>query len=197
MTVKDVAKRPVTFLLTVPIVVCPPLCTEVSPLDEAVLLELHDLALKAHFEDNIETLLAAQAESFVLNGSGRCATPTRKYRRKFLARLLASSRFTAYRDRFAPVVRTSGDGSLGWVATHIDAWGTVMTPSGKRNVELGIAWIELYERRKGIWTSVGKPAVSHLLMHNRLIQLQSRKQSLESCVLSKRPKQWVSQQHGK
>lgn len=144
-----------SFLLTVPIVACPIQSSGANPEDEAALLALHELALKTHIEGNIDLLLATQAENFVLMNSGEISTPIRNDRRKFLGRYLRSTKFTAYRDRFAPVVNISRDGMLGWVATQIEAWGVAMTPRGKRPVEFVVAWIELYERREGEWISVG------------------------------------------
>jgi hypothetical protein len=127
-----------------------------SSSDEERLLELHRAGLRAHLESDVESLLALETDDFLLVNRGELSTPPKEQRRAFLGPYLAATRFELYRDRVAPVVKVSRDGSLGWVAAQVEARGTrEFAPGESRPVEFVVAWIELYERRDGEWVAIG------------------------------------------
>ena len=124
--------------------------------DEQKLLELHQAALRAHVDSDIDALLATQADDFVILGQGDISSPSRQERREFLGPYLAATRFEFYRDAVAPIVKVSRDGSLGWVIAQVEARGSSMNAEGKdQPIEFVVAWIELYERRGHEWVSIG------------------------------------------
>jgi hypothetical protein len=124
--------------------------------DEQQLLALHQAGLKAHLQNDIDALLASQADDFVLVNRGEITSHSREQRREFLGPYLAATQFEFYRDASAPIVKISRDGSLGWVIAKVAARGTRATSSGADvGLEFEAAWIELYERRGHEWIAIG------------------------------------------
>jgi len=124
--------------------------------DEDRLLQLHEEALRAHRESNVDLLLDAEGEDFILSNAGKVSRPNRDARRQGLGPYLESTRFAVYRDQIPPVVKVSKDGSLGWVIAQIEARGEQTGPDGTvAPIEFVSSWIELYEKRGGRWLRVG------------------------------------------
>jgi hypothetical protein len=123
---------------------------------QAELLALHEEAMRAHRESNVELLLRADAPDFVLANRGQVTQPTLDERRARFQQYLKTTRFTEYVDLVPPLVRVSEDGSLGWVIVQVRAAGVQTTADGgSRPLAFESAWIELYERREGRWYRVG------------------------------------------
>jgi ketosteroid isomerase-like protein len=122
--------------------------------DRARLLALHEQAMEAHRKGDVELLLQADAEDFVLASRGEISRPSLEQRRQFFGSYLRRVRFTEYIDVVAPVVHVSADGSMGWVIVQIRASGAEAEGAG-RSVQFESAWIELYEKRGGAWKRVG------------------------------------------
>lgn len=124
--------------------------------DARALLALHEEALRAHLESDVDLLLAAEADDHVVASAGSVSTPNKEARRAFLGPYLEQTRFSVYRDLVPPVVKVSADGTLGWVVVQIVARGEQTGPDGAvAPVEFVSAWIELYEKRNGRWLRVG------------------------------------------
>lgn len=124
--------------------------------DEKQLLERHQAILAAHLENDVDALLAGQADDFVLVNRGEISSPTKEQRRAFLGPYLATTKFEYYRDTVPPIVSVSRDGSLAWVAARVEARGTRAAPDAAQSaLEFKVAWIELYERRGLEWLEVG------------------------------------------
>jgi hypothetical protein len=122
--------------------------------DRARLLALHEQAMEAHRKSDVEILLQADAEDFVLANRGEISRPSLEQRRQFLGRYLQGVRFSDYADMVAPVVHVSADGTTGWVIAQVKARGAEVAGAG-RPVQFESAWIELYEKRGGSWRRVG------------------------------------------
>jgi hypothetical protein len=124
--------------------------------DEDQLLLLHEESLRAHRESDVDLLLAAEEDDYVVSSQGEVSRPDRAARRQFLGPYLESTRFTMYRDQIPPVVKVSRDGSLGWVVAQVEAKGVQTAPDGAVvPVEFVSSWISLYEKRNGRWLRVG------------------------------------------
>jgi hypothetical protein len=124
--------------------------------DNDRLLALHEEVMRAHRKSDIDLLLAAEEDDYVVANRGEITRPDRRARRERLGPYLRQTRFTTYRDKVPPVVRVSADGSLGWVIVQVEARGEQTTPSGTvEPIEFESAWIELYEKRNGRWFRVG------------------------------------------
>ena len=132
--------------------------TSIAPsLDpRAELLALHEQAMRAHRESNVELLMRAEAPEFVSASRGQITQPTLDARRALFERYLGTTRFTEYVDLVPPVVMVSKDGSLGWVIVQVRGAGVqTRQDGGTQPVAFESAWIELYERRGGSWYRVG------------------------------------------
>ena len=122
--------------------------------DRTRLLALHEEAMEAHRKGDVELLLQADAEDFVLASRGEISRPSLEQRRQFLGSYLQRVRFAEYIDVVAPVVHVSADGTAGWVIAQVRARGTEVAGAG-RSIQFESAWIELYEKRAGGWRRVG------------------------------------------
>jgi len=124
--------------------------------DSQALLRLHQAAIQAHLDQDVEALLEDESDDYVVASRGQVTHPTKQERRDRLGPYLAATEFSVYRDEIEPVVTVSQDGTLGWVIVRIYARGTQSSPDGKAQpVEFRSAWVELYEKRNGRWLRVG------------------------------------------
>lgn len=143
-------------MLALAVLSCAPSTARRSSGDEDQLLVLHEEVLRAHRESNIDLLLEAEEDGYVVSSQGGVSHPDRDARRQMLGPYLKSTRFSAYRDQIPPVVKVSNDGSLGWVVAQVEARGEQTAPDGTvLPVEFVSSWIELYEKRGGRWLRVG------------------------------------------
>ena len=132
--------------------------TSIAPsLDpRAELLALHEEAMRAHRESDVDLLMRAEAPEFVSASRGQISQPTLDARRALFQRYLGSTRFTEYVDLVPPVVKVSKDGSLGWVIVQVRGSGVqTKQDGGTQPLTFESAWIELYERRGVSWYRVG------------------------------------------
>ena len=126
------------------------------PDDEGTLLALHEEVLQAHRASDIDLLLRAEEDPYVISSAGEISRPDLESRRNGLGPYLKSTRFSVYRDQVPPVVKVSEDGTLGWVVAQIEAKGEQTQPDGTvEPLEFVSSWIELYEKRNGRWLRVG------------------------------------------
>lgn len=124
--------------------------------DARELLKLHEEALRAHLDSDIDLLLAAEADESVIASRGEVSTRATEERKEFLGPYLQQTRFSIYRDLIPPIVKVSADGSLGWVIAQVEAQGEQTAADGTvERLEFVSAWIELYEKRDGRWLRVG------------------------------------------
>lgn len=123
--------------------------------DRAQLLALHEKALVAHRQSNVEILLEDEGDDYVIANAGNVSRPTKAQRASALGPYLTSTRFTSYVDSVPPIVNVSRDGTLGWVIARVAARGVQQGEQGEEPLEFISAWIELYEKRDGRWTRTG------------------------------------------
>lgn len=124
--------------------------------DESQLLALHEAAIEAHLQNDIEIMLQDEEEDYVIGSRGEVFRPSLEERRQMLGPYLAATTFELYRDEIRPIVKVSKDGTLGWVIVQVYARGEQDIGGGElASVEFASAWIELYEKRNGRWVRVG------------------------------------------
>ncbi|MGH9868740.1 MAG: hypothetical protein ACREAA_11330 [Candidatus Polarisedimenticolia bacterium] len=124
--------------------------------DAGLLRELHEKVMRAHRLSDVELLLKDESADYVVANRGEISRPTLQERRERLGPYLRSTVFEEYRDLTDPVVKVSGDGTLGWVIVQVEARGSqTNAEGGKTPLEFVSAWIELYEKRDGRWLRVG------------------------------------------
>lgn len=122
--------------------------------DVQTLLRLHEEVLRGHREGDARWL-ATEGDDYVVGNRGLVTTPSLAERTERFRGYLARTRFETYRDRRAPVVRVSADGTLGWVVAEVEAEGTQTTDAGAEKVSFVCAWVELYARSGEEWKRVG------------------------------------------
>lgn len=124
--------------------------------DLTELLKLHQQMIKAHVEDDVESWLALEADSYTSVNRGEITHPTKADRKAQREPYLDASKFTVYRDLVEPIVKISDDGTLGWLITQVEVEGTQQTTAGETvPFRFVSAWIELYEKRDGRWLCTG------------------------------------------
>ncbi len=125
--------------------------------DEEQLLALHQAAIEAHLQNDVEMLLKDDAEGgYVMAGRGVVSWPSKEDFRQRLGPYLAATNFEIYRDEIEPIVKVSEDGTLGWVICQVYVKGEQDQGEGEMaRIEFGSAWIELYEKQNGRWLRVG------------------------------------------
>ncbi|HSE43227.1 MAG TPA: hypothetical protein VLH08_20885 [Acidobacteriota bacterium] len=118
--------------------------------------DLHDKALQAHLKSDVVMLLADESDDFVVVNNGEVSHPTKKEREAFLGPYLRATRFEVYKNLISPIVHVSKDETSGWVIAQISASGVQTKKDGSEGkIEFVCAWIELYEKRNGIWVRTG------------------------------------------
>jgi reactive intermediate/imine deaminase len=127
--------------------------------DEASLRALHETILEAHRAGAVDPWMAIETPDYVVANHGRLTSPTLAERRAARSSYLAATRFSVYRDRRAPIVTISDDGTRGWLLAEVEIRG-VRTEAGgaaggEATVAADYAWVELYEKRDGRWRLVG------------------------------------------
>jgi hypothetical protein len=112
--------------------------------------------MKAHRLGDVELMLRAESEDYVVANRGEISRPTLEQRRARFGPYLGSTRFDEYVDVAPPTVMVSRDGTLGWVIVQVRARGEQTAASGtKQTITFESAWIELYEKRGNEWLRVG------------------------------------------
>lgn len=124
--------------------------------DYQQLLALHQKVLEAHLRRDAELLLMDESDDYVVGSRGEVHTPTLAERRSRLTPYLQRTVFDVYRDTVPPMVKVSADGTLGWVLVQVLVQGKQETDSGEwLPLEATWAWMELYEKRNGVWLRTG------------------------------------------
>ncbi len=124
--------------------------------DIAALEAMHAGVLEAHRSGDIGAWMAQEADTVVSANRGVISFSSHEERRTRRERYLNTTTFDVYRDLRPPIVMVSEDGTLGWVIAEVEMKGTASSAGGARTpVEAIWAWIELYEKRAGVWKAVG------------------------------------------
>lgn len=124
--------------------------------DREALLQLHRDVLRAHLTSDVDLLLRAEGDDYIVANRGEVTRPTLEERRARFGPYFGSTRFSTYRDLVPPVVEVSDDGTLGWVIVQIEAVGEQTAADGTiQPIEFVSAWIELYKKEAGVWRRTG------------------------------------------
>jgi hypothetical protein len=153
MSLPSRAARLTLLCATTTLIACTAVTVDTSD-DRARLLALHEQAMEAHRKNDVELLLQADSEDSVVASRGEISRPSLEERRQLLGGYLRSVRFAEYIDMVPPVVHVSADGTAGWVVAQVRARGT-MVADASGSIQFQSAWIELYEKRGGVWRRVG------------------------------------------
>jgi hypothetical protein len=118
--------------------------------ERAALLELHANVRRAHFETDVDLLVANDAQEWI---NVRDATITRRRREDvadFFRTYFEGATYLEWDDVEPPIVSVSADGTLAWMIIHV----RVRRTRGDRELRFSYAGIETYEKRGGRWVKV-------------------------------------------
>lgn len=122
---------------------------------ERQLAAMHAAIIDHHLTDDVEAWMAMEDARIVASGEGVIVIEDESRaaeRRDYLA----AAEFSYYRDMVPPIVRVSGDCSLGWVIAQVEGAGGFRGEGGEpQSFTFQSSWIELYEQRDGRWRVVG------------------------------------------
>ena len=116
---------------------------------EEELLQLQALQRRAHLEENADLLTSIFADSFISVENGAISRPSRQESRARFQAYFDGVEFLAWEDITPPIIRVSGDGTLGHVLVHKRV--RLRDPASGRESETEFAWMETYEKRGGEW----------------------------------------------
>ena len=119
---------------------------------EAELLSLHTEERRAHFDHDVQALLAHVAPEVVDVRDGRVNHMSREdVRARFLA-YFKRAEFSAWDDVDPPIVRVSSDGKMGWMIVRVRIAYTETDAFGKKTKQDSVgAWMSAYEKLNGNW----------------------------------------------
>jgi hypothetical protein len=125
------------------------------------LLTLHQADRRAHFDHDIQHLLAGLGYELLDVRDGKITHLSREDVRKQFADYFQRSQFTAWNDLEPPIVRVSGDGSMGWMIVRVRITYMEKVESGKSVVQDAVmAWMSAYEKHNGKWTMTAVTSTS-------------------------------------
>jgi hypothetical protein len=125
------------------------------------LLALHQADRRAHFDHDIEHLLAGVGDELLDVRNGKINHLRREDMRKQFAEYFQKAQFTAWNDLEPPTVRVSDDGNMGWMIVRVRITYTEKDKSGKSVVQDAVmAWMSTYEKHNGKWTMTAVTSTS-------------------------------------
>ena len=149
-----------TFALVLGAIACIALAKADSPSAkiraEQSLLRLHQAELEAHRRTDWKPLLAAAQDGFIYIRDGKISRTNRADTRSMLEKYFKDATYQVYEDLEPPVVRTSEDGTMGWIISRTHAKRSQRDPAtGKEEREEFVyAGITTYELKSGEWFRV-------------------------------------------
>jgi hypothetical protein len=125
------------------------------------LLALHQADRRAHLDHDIQHLLAGVGGELLDVRDGGINHLSRDAVRKQFAEYFQTAQFTAWNDVEPPIVRVSGDGSMGWMIVRVRITYTEKDRSGKSVLQDAVmAWMSVYEKHNGKWTMTAVTSTS-------------------------------------
>ena len=119
---------------------------------KAELLALHRGDRRAHFQHDVDALLASVPPEFIFVRDGEIRAQSRDDLRTQFTRYFQGTEFTAWDDLDPPIVRVSPDGQMGWMAVRLKIALNRADASGQKTNETTVmAWISVYEKHDGKW----------------------------------------------
>lgn len=122
---------------------------------KAELLALHQADRRAHFQRDVDALLAAAPPEFIFVRDGKVQPQSQKDLRARFTHYFQGAEFTAWDDLEPPIVHVSPDGQMGWMVVRLKIALDRADASGKKTADTTVmAWMSVYEKRDGKWQHV-------------------------------------------
>jgi hypothetical protein len=127
----------------------------------AELLALHKDARRAHFEHDVDAILAGTNESSTSVRDGKVQVRSRDEVRKQFTQYFQGTKFTAWNDLEPPIIHVSPDGQMGWMIVRVRIAYTKTDASGAQSKEDTVmAWMSVYEKHDGKWLHVANASTT-------------------------------------
>ena len=127
----------------------------------AELLALHQSARRAHFEHDVDAILATIPEKMTMVRDGKVEVRTREEVRQRFTEYFQGAEFSAWDDLEPPMVQVSPDGQMGWMIVRVRVAYTKTDAAGVKSKEDSVlAWMSAYEKRDGKWMHVANTTTS-------------------------------------
>ena len=126
-----------------------------SEQEKARLLQLHENALRAHFENDAKTFLAQYASEWydVRNAGVRLRTKAEAF--PAIERYFKRTHFSDVSEIGAPIIHLSADASMAWVIGTIQVRATQDGSDGQeQDFSFQCAFVSIYEKHEGEWAQV-------------------------------------------
>jgi hypothetical protein len=139
---------------------------EVSDLEKekAELLRIHQQERKAHFNTDVELLLANQGENFISVADGKITTEKKPQSREFFTKYFQNAKYFEWDDMEPPIVRVSKDATMAWVIVRVKVRRTQKDVSGKEDETKFIySGIMTYEKQNKKWIAIANVSTFELL----------------------------------
>ena len=134
---------------------------DVQATAKAELLELHQSARRAHFEHDVEAILATIPEKMTMVRDGKVEMRSREDVRKRFTKYFQGTEFSAWDDLEPPMIHVSADGQMGWMIVRVRVAYMKTDASGAKSTEDSVlAWMSAYEKRDGKWMHVANTTTS-------------------------------------
>jgi hypothetical protein len=119
---------------------------------EIELLSLHKEERQAHFEHDVNFLLAHIDSELLDIRDGQINRMSREDVRAKFVQYFKNAQFSAWDDVESPIVRVSEDGNMGWMIVRVRIAYTETDTSGKAIHQNSVgAWMSSYEKHNGGW----------------------------------------------
>ena len=128
---------------------------------KAELLAIHKDARRAHFEHDVDAILAGTSESSTAVRDGKVQVRTRDDVRKQFTQYFQGTQFTTWDDLEPPIIHVSPDGQMGWMIVRVRIAYTKTEASGAQSKEDTVmAWMSVYEKHDGKWLHVANASTT-------------------------------------
>jgi hypothetical protein len=119
---------------------------------KAELLALHQADRQAHFDHNVDALLAAFPTEFIYLREGDIQRQSKEDMRQRFTEYFQGAEFTAWDDLEPPIIHVSPDGKMAWMIVRMKVAYTKTDSSGKKTEQNAVlAWLSCYEKHDGKW----------------------------------------------
>lgn len=119
--------------------------------ERRALLELQRTERRAHLEKDPDLLVSLFADDFLGVAAGEVTRSSRDEQRDRFAGYLEAVDFLEWEDVEPPVVRVSGDGSMGWALVRKRVRVVPVDEPDAEPRHTVFAWLETWEKRAGEW----------------------------------------------
>jgi hypothetical protein len=126
-----------------------------SEQEKARLLQLHERALRAHFENDASTFLAAYASQWYDVRSAGIRLRTKEEAFPAIEQYFKRTHFSEITEIVAPIIHLSADASMAWVIGEIRVRASQKGSEEKeQDFSFRCAWVSIYEKHEGEWAQV-------------------------------------------